>query len=259
MFAAALWRCDDPPVRTAPLIVLAALVAAPLALPSAHAKKPLNMGRLKVMSTTSGADIFIDGKRIGSVPRERPFTLKAGPHVLRVELRGYTPIEKKIEIKRGKKIALEVDLLAFAGILLVETPGVTAEVVVDGKPLGPTPFDGDVTVGSRTIELRAPGYASHHTQLIIKGGQMYPINVDLDIDPTVPIVVARKEPAEPDDDGGGFDLGLKEGWYKEPWVLIGAGAAVVVGIGAAVVLSGDEPAPTGPTPEQTLSVGAGYK
>lgn len=268
-----LGRCDDPPVLSPAKIAnsillpsaltVALAVAQTLAMsavaPSAHARKPNSSGKLVVMSTTSGADIFIDGKRAGSVPRERPFNMSVGKHTLRLELRGYNPIEKEIDIQPGKKLEIEVDLLAFAGVLLVETPGVTAEVVVDGQPLGPTPFDGDVTVGSRSIEIRASGYKSYKAQLIIKGGQLYPLNVDLEIDPTEPFVVARpNEPAEADDGADGFSLGLPEGWYTEPWVIIGAGAAVVVAIGAAVLLSADEEAPAGPTPEQTLTVGAGY-
>ena len=70
---------------------------------------------------------------------------------------------------------------------------------------------------------------------------------------------SAETPPEVDDDADGFDLGLPEGWYKEPWVIIGAGAAVVVAIGAAVLLSAEDPPPSGPTPEQTVSVGAGYK
>ena len=258
MFAALGLRCDDPAVRAAPLIALAALL---LAATPGHARKAKKSGKLVILSTTSGADIFIDGKRAGSVPREKPFNMSVGRHTIRLELRGYTPIEKQVDIKPGKKLEIEADLLAFAGILLVETPGVTAEVVVDGQPQGPTPFDGDVTIGNRSIEIRAPGYVTHKTQLIIKGGQLYPLNVDLDIDPTAPLPVAKKDEAGAgeDDGGGGFDLGLPEGWYKEPWVIIGAGAAVVVAIGAAVFLSADEEAPSGPTPEQTLPVGAGFK
>jgi hypothetical protein len=70
------------------------------------------------------------------------------------------------------------------------------------------------------------------------------------------VVVAQEDG---DDGGEGFDLGLPEGWYQEPWVMIGAGAAVVVAITAAIFLSADEEGPSGPTPESTLPVGTGYR
>ncbi len=251
-------------MRSPPIVALAGLIAlAAVSAPqAAEARKPRRAGRLVVLSTTSGADIFIDGKRVGSVPRERPITLPAGPHTLRVELRGYSPSDRKVSVVAGKTIQVEADLLAFAGILLVETSGVTAEVVIDGKPQGPTPFDGDVTIGKRVIEVRAPGRMTDKRELVIKGGQLYPLSIDLKIDPNAPPpapVASAETPPEVDDDADGFDLGLPEGWYKEPWVIIGAGAAVVVAIGAAVLLSAEDPPPSGPTPEQTVSVGAGYK
>ena len=209
--------------------------------------KKVGAGKLVVLSTTTGADIFINDRRVGAVPSDRPLKLPAGRHKVRLELRGYGTIEKVVKIRPRRTRTVEIDLLAHSGILLVETAGITAEVVVDGNPRGPTPFDGDVVIGSRMILVRAPGYKPFATKLLIKGGQLYPLSPELEVDPLAARPSASDEPA----------WIPPAGWYKEPWVLATAGA-VVVGAAAAMWLSGDPEAPQ-PQADHTLKIGRGYE
>jgi len=204
-------------------------------------------GKLVVLSTTAGADIFVDDRRVGAVPSDRPLKLSAGAHTVRLELRGYAPVEKVVKIRRGRTRTVEIDLLAHSGVVMVETPGITAEVVIDGKPLGPTPFDGDVVIGPRMILVRAPGYKPFATKLLIKGGQLYPLSLDLEVDPLA------QRPA----DLGSPAWSLPAGWYKEPWVLATAGV-MVLGTAAAMWLSGD-PEDRAPSADHTLKIGRGYE
>ncbi len=204
-------------------------------------------GKLVVLSTTAGADIFIDDRRVGAVPSDRPLKLAVGSHTVRLELRGYATVEKVVKIRRGRTRKVEIDLLAHSGVVMVETAGITAEVVIDGKPLGPTPFDGEVVIGPRMILVRAPGYKPFASKLLIKGGQLYPLSVDLEVDPLA------ERPAGPDVAA----WSLPAGWYKDPWVLATAGA-MVVGAAAAMWLSGD-PEARPPRADHTLKIGPGYE
>ena len=227
------------PPRTATVVLLCLLVAPP----AAEARRS-KTGRLVVLSTTSGADILLDGKRAATVPSERPFSLSPGEHTVRVELRGYTSYEQTIRIRPGKEMSIEADLIAHSGILMVETPGVTAQVLVDGKPLGPTPFDDEVTIGDRTIEVQARGYVPYRTRQTVKGGQFYPISVELQRDPDAP---------PPEEEGP-----TGPPWWENPWVWVGAGAAVltVSAIGVGLSLADDNERPE---PDARLRILEGYQ
>ena len=97
-------RCDDVGVgllRTISVVAVCCL----LGLPAAEARKPKPKkgGRMVILSATSGAEIFVDGERIGTVPSETPIPLSAGTHHIKVELRGYTAYEDDVRIRSGRE------------------------------------------------------------------------------------------------------------------------------------------------------------
>ena len=216
--------------------------------------RPVRPGRLLVLSATSGADIAIDRQHVATVPHEEPFLLTPGDHYVKVSLRGYTAYEDEIHLRAGRETVIEADLIAHSGILMVETAGITAEVVIDGTPLGPTPFDGEVTIGERLIEVRAPGHVTWRTKVTVKGGQLYPANVELrPVGEPIP-------DAQGEEGGGGSWFATGGPWYDNPWVWVGAGAAALtltaVGIGVA---AGGEPEPPKPNARVTVLEGGGYQ
>jgi hypothetical protein len=234
------------------LLILAAMATAvATALGPAPAEARPRKGNLYILSTTTGAEVLIDGKHLATVPYDDPVPLTLGKHTVLVRLRGYSEYKDTIEIVAGDDAMFEADLVAHSGILIVETPGVTAKVLVDGKALGHTPFDGEVTIGDRTISVEAPGYHTFRTRLTVKGGQMYPIPVELEADARAAGgAVATSGGASGRQSTGADD---DDPWYGNWWVWAGAGA-VVVGATAVAISGAADEEPAGPTPHHRIRI-----
>jgi serine/threonine-protein kinase len=69
-------------------------------------------GQLRVVVTTRGraatAAVFVNGEKKGLTPRT--LTLPAGHHDIRIELSGYTPVERRAEVVAGTSTNLRVQL-----------------------------------------------------------------------------------------------------------------------------------------------------
>jgi serine/threonine-protein kinase len=66
------------------------------------------------------------------------------------------------------------------GRVRFKTPGAVAEIIVDGKVLGPTPMTVDLSAGTHTFELRATGFDfGGPQQLKVQVGGDYNVEIDL--------------------------------------------------------------------------------
>lgn len=206
-----------------------------LALASAHAaprggssKKPPKSrdGSLFVQSTTLGARILVDGELVGEVPMEAPLTLKPGDHSIKVSKAGHADYIDTFRIEPRKRTLLEIDLLPVAGVLRFDSTPMGAAVVVDGRHLGETPYEGELKPGRREVELRLPGHTTYHREIIVQAGEFYPLAADL-----VPMAEVPVDTETP--------------WYGHWWVWAGV-AAVAGGVTAAFLLGEGDEAPPDP-------------
>jgi PEGA domain len=113
---------------------------------------------LAVSSTPAGAKIVIDGKDRGTTPVT--LRIDAGSHFLRLFSEGYGAYEAQLELAGGesKSVQATLERLTRSGTLrVVESSGLPLEVVVDGVPMGTTPWQGAVEVGTRSVILRGSG------------------------------------------------------------------------------------------------------
>ncbi|MEZ4475579.1 MAG: PEGA domain-containing protein [bacterium] len=185
-------------------------------------------------STTIGAVIVVDGEVVGEVPMEAPVTLKPGSHTIKVQKPGHADYIDTFKVTARKPTILEIDLLPVAGILRFESTPAGATVVIDGRQLGETPYQGELPPGQRVVELRLPGYTVYRREFLVRAGETYPLAADLVPMPEIP----------PDD--------LVTPWYGHWWVWAGA-AALVGGVTAAVLLS-DDGRDTPPNPPYLLDI-----
>jgi TolB-like protein len=68
-----------------------------------------NMGRIRIESTPKGAKITV-GTQVVSKPTPVEFLLNPGTYQIKLELEGYEPLEKTVDISAGKKIQLKETL-----------------------------------------------------------------------------------------------------------------------------------------------------
>lgn len=124
-------------------------------------------GTLMVTGAEIDALIVVDGRERGRHPLASPIPLLPGDHLVKVYKEGFTLHEETVEIAApdpknrdhdsGKTITVKLAPLASipSGRLRVdESGGRKMEVVVDGVAVGETPWEGPVSAGEHTVELR---------------------------------------------------------------------------------------------------------
>ncbi|HZF49773.1 MAG TPA: PEGA domain-containing protein [Polyangiaceae bacterium] len=117
-------------------------------------------GGVAVTGAEVGAIIVVDGRVRGEHPTPGALNVLAGPHLVRVYKEGFALFEQSIEVEKGQTESLTMKLErlpATSGRLKVEeTSGIRMEVVVDGVPVGQTPWLGPISAGEHAVVLRAP-------------------------------------------------------------------------------------------------------
>src|SRR5216110_1826134 len=104
----------------------------------------------EINSTTTGAEVFIDGERVGTIPLAAPLTnLVVGEHTIKLTKPGFAPYIDVFKILTRKPTRLDVELVPVASVLRIKANVEAARVYVDGKFVGEAPITTEVQVGAR--------------------------------------------------------------------------------------------------------------
>ena len=195
------------------------------AIPDADAqrrRRKRGWGKLEINSMTEGATIQVDGKVVGTLPLKKPLRLRAGKHTLKITKRGYTEYLDVVTIRRKKTTSEDIDLLPFAGILIITSTAPNARVFVDGKFVGTAPLEKEVLAGEHAIKVRKPGHYDYLKTVKSIAGSVLRLRVDLKLMP-VGATPYRPPPPPPPK------------WYEKWYVWAGA-AGTVAAVTLAVVI-----------------------
>ena len=172
---------------------------------------------IAVSSMTRGAKVYLNDQEVGEVPLKAPMTVKAGEtYSIRVQKRGYAPYIETVMAGGGQNSVVEADLVPNMGVLRIDCNVLRARVTLAGKPIGMTPFDGDVTPGKHELRVAMPGYIQDTRQIQIEAGQEQRLQIAL---AEVPAPVVEE------------DKSILGRW----WFWTAVGAVVVGGVTAGVV------------------------
>ena len=119
-----------------------------------------NFGWFELPETTvlSGADIYVDGERVGRAPMKSEPT-KSGTYTLKIVKPLYKPYETRIEVKDGEVTRVEPTLVPnFATVTLTTSDG--ADIYIDGILKGTGSWTGPLEKGDYTVEARKEGHRS---------------------------------------------------------------------------------------------------
>jgi hypothetical protein len=128
------------------------------------------LGWIEVISNAVGATVYIDRKDIGAIGRT-PFTghLKPGKHTIYLERRGYSPLEKSIDVKPGTAtthtLKMETSNSGWVNVTGRESPG--GRLLVDGKLACRTPCRAEVAPGKRHVVVEKDGMEDYESDLEI--------------------------------------------------------------------------------------------
>ena len=97
----------------------------------------LGTATLSVTSTPAGADVLLDGNRVGKTPHRHDDT-RPGEVVVRVEHRYHEAVAKRIHLARDDVREVHVDLPAASGTLEIVSNPRGAAIAIDDEPLDDT-------------------------------------------------------------------------------------------------------------------------
>jgi hypothetical protein len=191
----------------------------------AFAKTPIapvaNPGALVVHCSTEGAEVFVDGNKVGTTPLG-PQVLTPGEHTVKIVKLGFAPLIDVFTINKKKETRLDVELVPVAGVVKISANVEQSHVFVDGKFVGEAPITVEVQVGARAIQVSKGGFKDFFQNVEAVAGQEVSIEVMLE---ELPMGANPYKPTPPP----------PPKWYEKWWVWTAAGGAVAVGVVAVVV------------------------
>jgi hypothetical protein len=133
------------------------------------------IGALEVSANVDGV-LVIDGKKRGELPLSAPLRVLPGPHVVRVIKDGYAPAEATISVGAGQsaRVDLKLEALTAVGRLRVTDSSGAAgvEVLVDGAPVGRTPWEGALGPGRHLVALQGKEVGTAPVAVTVLVGQV---------------------------------------------------------------------------------------
>jgi hypothetical protein len=125
---------------------------------------------LTVISTPGGADVYLDGKKVGVTPLKLK-SIVTGDHVLKVVKEFFQPKEMDFRIDKGEDNRVQVQLdKAEVEVRLTSNPP-EAIVYVSGKPTGKTPLLLKVSLDKEiNVKLAKEGFLDRDLKIKLSSG-----------------------------------------------------------------------------------------
>jgi hypothetical protein len=161
----------------------------------ARLKRLLHVGKLRVDDPAlAGADLFIDGGKVGTLPWEG--TLAPGTHRYRVRKGDIGTAPRSAVVVEGQTVLVEVKAGPLSGDLRFAVDPPTAELYIDGVRVGHEQWQGRLPVGEVQVLAREYGYHPEQRTLHIEPNRGNTIALKLRVDSDSPRW-GRPEPGKP--------------------------------------------------------------
>jgi PEGA domain len=132
-------------------------------------------GLLRFAITPDGVEISVDEKPLGLSPLKDALRLTLGPHRVRLSKAGFHPFERAPNVTAGGTgtvLEAKLEAVSNAGRAKIrEATGKTARVFIDGKDMGATPWEGELTPGIHELALRGANLASEPQRIEVLAGE----------------------------------------------------------------------------------------
>ncbi len=128
-------------------------------------------------STPQGAEVKLDGERLGITPTT--VLVPAGSHQIVLKLPGYAPLQIDLETVAGEPKNLGMlDLVPASGVIELKTSPVAANVSLDGNFLGPSPLEIEISPNDvHRISVSLPGYKRESKEIKLSPGERKALRV----------------------------------------------------------------------------------
>lgn len=130
----------------------------------ARLKRLVHVGKLRVDDPKlAGADLFIDGGRVGTLPWEG--TLAPGVHRYRVRKGDIGTAPRSAVVVEGQTVLVDVKAGPLSGDLRFNVDPPSAQLYIDGVSVGHEQWQGRLPVGEVQVMAREAGYFSEQKTL----------------------------------------------------------------------------------------------
>ncbi len=143
-----------------------------------------NFGYITIGSTPSGAEVYVDERKVGVTPFQGK-KIKRGQHMVEVRLAGYKSKVEMISVKTGdfntqlQDVVLEAVKVATGTIVLESNPA-GAVITIDGRQYGQTPKTlTEFPVGTYTVYFIKEGYQNLAQNIDLKDGRRETLSVTM--------------------------------------------------------------------------------
>lgn len=143
------------------------------AVPSPQPPEPVaTSGTLGIVTSPSGADLHVDGRRRGRTPVSS-LELEGGRHAIRLSLNRYETLDTNVVVQAGQHTILRFSLLSIStGSLNIYSQPSGADVTFNGSTQGKTPlFIGNKQAGEYSLTLSKTDYKSLDTTVNVLAGK----------------------------------------------------------------------------------------
>ena len=143
-----------------------------------NAETPADTGKIKVISSEPGAEVFVDGKSEGPAPIDKGYG--SGEHIVIVQKDGFKKFEQKVRVEAGQAVSVSAELKAVGRLRILSTP-TQANVLVNGEPKGKTPLDIELETGETVVRLELPGFKPVEQMVTVESGKTAPLSIELPV------------------------------------------------------------------------------
>jgi hypothetical protein len=184
---------------------------------------------VSIVGPPDGAVVQIDGREVARTPLSKALSIASGTHTIDVAAAEYEPHHRQFMVVAGVPLELKVTLRAIpkTGHVRVLPSVRGARVSIDGLEVRDRDLAVELAPGGHTIEVTAPGYETHHGEVVVAAGQKRSVSI-------------------------GLRRVQRRAWYGKWYVWAPIGALVVGGVGVGIALTSTEDPLAG-----SLSPGAG--
>ena len=131
---------------------------------NAYAQNNIGWVEVKSTSSSTGADVYIDGKYVANVPAK--FKVNPGNHTISIKRDFYETLERSINVKANQSVSLTAELKRNAKVIKITTQE-DAEIWIDGKMVSVGSYTNLISYGEHLFETRLGGYREYKERITI--------------------------------------------------------------------------------------------
>ena len=132
-----------------------------------------------INSDPAGAHVQMNGRELGDTPVILP-DLALGSYSASVQMEGYTRRDISWKVQNGRPIMINVPMMNNIGTLVVSSDPETAELEIDGRAYGTTPFRDFLEQGQHKIRLTQTGYKPYEKIVTVKRDETTDVSISLE-------------------------------------------------------------------------------